>query len=279
MVGRHGGEPVGIAVGVTVNIAAEQGEPAALLRAHVNQELVLAEDPVGFVVVDGSDAAKRTGQEGAGAQGNGVRSVDIAGEQQMVAARVHVVHGEGGALKQLALDADDGLHEIGRAQGFIELVLRVEAGIDGELLRGRRGTGDEVGQQQRRIGDDVRNLGLAVEAVGVEHVAGFEAVVEEAEAAADDGFSVAAGAARVRRPGEADTRRPIAIVGNVGLRFPTQAEAQGEVLPDFPIVLHKGAEIQLIKAEVGIALRDGEAAGATAIGQDFALRAPCCSSI
>ncbi len=69
--------------------------------------------------------------------------------------------------------------------------------------------------------------------------AGAEAIVEEAEASAQDRFGHGALLVPVKSVRESDARGPVAVVGNVVLRLPAQPAGEREVLVHLPIVLDK----------------------------------------
>ena len=61
-----------------------------------------------------------------------------------------------------------------------------------------------------------------------------------------------------KTPGDANPRREIMVVPNVGLRFITEPETQRQRRIDFPIITHKGSDIELAQGEQWIAGVDAE---------------------
>lgn len=116
-------------------------------------------------------------------------------------------------------------------------------------------------------------LANPIEALRVQRHAFAQAVVEHAKSAANHvlrRFALEAS----QSPGESDARPKIRPVSAMRLRFVPQSAAQGEVGPQFPIILKEEAEIGLTDCRHRIAAGNGELAGAAARRADLLGREP-----
>ena len=80
--------------------------------------------------------------------------------------------------------------------------------------------------------------------------------------------------ALIHGPGEADARRKIGHIADVGLVLVAQAEAQREVGPQAPIVGHEDAHVEAIDIRQRNTAVDGEQAGPAAQGLHLERRVP-----
>ena len=122
------------------------------------------------------------------------------------------------------------------------------------------------GGEEIRCGNDVLLLVNSVVAFGVEDIVLAEAVVEHAEPGAQHGLDVFAFS---QSPGKPEARSKIGMVVNLVLRFEAQAAAEGHVRADFPIVFHIGLDVVVVERGGGISGRQGELAGASAVGPNL----------
>jgi len=127
--------------------------------------------------------------------------------------------------------------------------------------------------KERRVGDGVADLVGAVEAIDIQSVVQVEAIVENAVTGAKHGFgSPQAALRRSNAPGEADTRRPIAVIGDVVLHFIAQAEAQRDVGLHAPIVLNERAGVELRAVDQRISGGELKLIGGAAFRRDLRKR-------
>ncbi len=162
---------------------------------------------------------------------------------------MHVGEGERGDLGQLALQACAELFHVGR----------VVAGSDGVDLRSARGgraarghataDGAQAGAIEAcGVGDFDLHLavGGAVQGFEIHQVAHSEAIVEEAETAAQNRFGYRAFLVAVERVREGHARGPVVVIGDVILRLPAQAAGEREVLVHLPVILEKSAPLKTL---------------------------------
>src|ERR1700676_3324086 len=114
-------------------------------------------------------------------------------------------------LRQLPLDSEGGLDDVRSAEVRGDFLDALSRGKLAEL-RNRWNVGIKI-----RIRDHVLLLSDAVVALRCQHVLFAEAIVENAESAAQNQFWPGIVLALSRRPGESDARRPISPIMNVGL--------------------------------------------------------------
>src|SRR5262249_27908849 len=146
--------------------------------------------------------------------------------------------------------ADRALHAVFGAQLRIHPVDRILAGGEG-----RDGGNVRI---ERGVIDRVLQLRVAVVQSGLLEGAEADAVVEEAEAAADDGLlpPVLRASGRI---GESDARGPVAMIAEQRLPFVAQAEAESEVGAHAPVVLNEWTRVPTHHADVRCAGLNAEA--------------------
>ncbi len=139
-------------------------------------------------------------------------------------------------------------------------------------IRGRAGAvggsagadgGVEVG-----VGDDLFLFGDAVLALRFEDVAGGEALVEEAEAGAENGDGRLV-LWTVEGPRGTETGGEVGMVGHAGLGFEAQTIAERYVGTDLVVVFAVEAHVEDVDDDAGMAGGLGEEAGATAGGANL----------
>ena len=173
-----------------------------------------------------------------------------------------------GIERQLALDGGGRLHNVRRTQAGADRLNRLGRADSGQR-RDRRNHREEV-----RICDHVLLLKDAVIPLRSERIRQAEAVIEHAESGAQHGLRPGVLGAGSRGPGQADARREVMPVVDVGLRFVAQAEAQGEVRPRPPVVAHECAHIGLTRRDRRISRVDAELRRATPSRADLLGREP-----
>ena len=87
---------IGVAERAVVDVIPEQRKIRAQPRVHVYENLILVEHAGGFIFVNIALAGDRphAAARHFGIVGSRKRCVDVVFQQQMIAVRVHVVHGE-----------------------------------------------------------------------------------------------------------------------------------------------------------------------------------------
>ena len=103
----------------------------------------------------------------------------------------------------------------------------------------------------------------SIEAETLERQVVVQPIVEDAGADAEDTFG-GFRAAGVDAPSQADTRRKVVVVGDVGLVFPTDTGAEGEIRADAPIVSEEQADVGLVNRRQSVATVDRELSSAAA---------------
>ncbi len=160
--------------------------------------------------------------------------------------------GERGLSRQLPLHGDGRLHDVGGAHLSADLL------HDLRLLFGREACDGRNIRIEIRIGEQVLLLGDPVVALRGENVAQREAIVKHAETRADHAFRAPGSGSRAGRPSDADTRRPIAMVADIGLRLVAQAQVERDIRTNAPVVADECSRVELMHADVGDTGRDAE---------------------
>src|SRR5579859_2174483 len=170
---------------------------------------------------------------------------------------------DGSVARQLPFDSDR------RLQAVIRAETRIDA--DGGILPGRKRRDGRQIRIERRVVNGVLELVDAVVERRRFEQSQADAVVEHAEAAANDGLLTAV-LRTAGSPREAEARRKIAMAADERLLFVTQPHAERKVRADAPVVLHERTGVPADLADVRLAGLNGEARRTAAERLDLRLR-------
>ena len=235
-------------LGVVEGVIPEQRYARTEPRIEVEHQDVLPHVPAAleFNNAAGAIAVRENAVGGAqrkqGVERSRKRRVDVHALREVHGAVIGVRHRHGRRVRQLPLDADGALHAQARLQ------IRIHH-VDLVRPRAKRGQRRDI-RVKRGVVHRVGELVHAVVQNGVLIRPGADAIVKEADAAADDGLLPPA-LGLAGRPREADARSDIAVIGDKVLHFIAQTQAQREVRAQAPVVLYERTGVPADAADVG----------------------------
>ncbi len=219
-----------IAVGVVQRIETEQGELRSRPDVEIGDQLVLPEKSIGGILIDVA-LVWIWAWPTSGVRCARCRRIGIDRQKLVHAARIQIRNRNVGDLCELSLQAERGLHDVGRVQSRSDLINR-----RGRLRRQsvhRRHVREKIYSTRHGI----LLLGDPVQTVRIQHVVLTEAIVEQPEATAQHGFRCAL-ASPADAPRKTDARGPIRMIVNRVLGFKAQTGAERESGTHLPIILH-----------------------------------------
>src|SRR5579884_1807572 len=227
--------PRSVAIRVAQRVKPEDREIRAHSHVHIRHELVLLEDAFGLVLIDPPSRATQRANRTRGERSRKWR-IDVVGEELVKPAGIQVSKGKLRGFRKLMFDANCSLQNVWSAQVGVDTI-----DVRRHASESRKGTRDIVRTERRRI-DDVGLLRASVQPLSLQDEILREAVVEDAVAGAQYRFGSRTFSSE--SPGNADSRREIAVIVDRALSLIAQAITQRQIRPRFPIVFGIHTQIE-----------------------------------